>query len=150
MKREPLATVFVNALHTFCDGAGVALYLQNKDGNYTLDKGMVANVPSTIDADDPALIALRADPAPLEPGSVASTLLAALVLPMAHRSELTGFVCISEKPAGLDYRPDEKELLGWAAHQIGLDLHALRVEHLEANRVACARTCSCSKPNMVS
>ena len=36
------------------------------------------------------------------------------------------------RKATLDYRPDEVELIGWATRQVGLDLHALRMEQLEA------------------
>ena len=45
---------------------------------------------------------------------------------------LNGFVLIGGKRFGDGYRPDEMEVLAFAAHQVGLDLHALRVEQLES------------------
>jgi len=52
---------------------------------------------------------------------------------MINRHEVNGFVLLGAKPDGLDYRPDEIELIAWAAHQVGLDIHALKVEELEAD-----------------
>ena len=47
-----------------------------------------------------------------------------------HAGTLNGFVLLGRKPNGESYRPDEVELLEFAAHQVGLDLHALEVEEL--------------------
>jgi len=43
---------------------------------------------------------------------------------------------LGSKPSGLHWRPDEIELVGWATRQVGLDLHALKVEQLEAAAAA--------------
>ncbi len=77
---------------------------------------------------------MRADPKPreLEAGS---DLKAALVAPMVNRNEVMGVVLLGPKPSGLSYRPDEIELVGWASRQVGLDLHALKVEQLEETSV---------------
>ncbi|MGZ3304802.1 MAG: hypothetical protein ACXU8U_02985, partial [Asticcacaulis sp.] len=86
---------------------------------------------SHLDADDPFMVTLRADRAATAPdaGGIA------LALPMIHRTEVVGVVLMGRKPSGFAYRPDEKEVLAWAAHQVGLDLHALEVERLQhANR----------------
>jgi hypothetical protein len=53
-----------------------------------------------------------------------------LALPMSHRGVLNGFVLLTTKPNGDSYRPDEIIVLDFAVSQIGLDLHALRVEAL--------------------
>jgi len=94
--------------------------------------GRVSGVGELIEIDDPLLVALRADPKPLEPGETQSSLPAALAAPMLHRNEVIGIVLLGRKPHGLSYRPDEIELIGWATQQVGLDLHALKVEQLEA------------------
>ncbi|MES2315908.1 MAG: GAF domain-containing protein [Pseudomonadota bacterium] len=60
-----------------------------------------------------------------------SGLPAELVLPMSHRGALNGFVLVGARRNGEPFRPDELDVLGFAAHQVGLDLHALRVELLE-------------------
>ena len=51
---------------------------------------------------------------------------------MVTRNDVVGIVLLGAKPSGLDFRPDEIELIGWATHQIGLDLQTLKVEQLEA------------------
>ena len=42
-----------------------------------------------------------------------------------------GFVLLGTKATGLDYRPDERELLALAARKVGADLYALEVEDLQ-------------------
>jgi hypothetical protein len=41
-------------------------------------------------------------------------------------------ILIGAKPSGEDYRPDEQEALAAAAQRIGMDLHALEIDRLEA------------------
>jgi len=71
-----------------------------------------------------------------------SLLPAALALPMRHRGELTGLMLMAAKPSGDPYRPDEQELLGWAAHQMGLDLQALEAEQLQDSVLRMQRDCA--------
>jgi hypothetical protein len=52
---------------------------------------------------------------------------------MSHRRVLNGFTLLGSKQNGGPYRPDEIAVLDFAAKQIGLDLHALRVETLRAD-----------------
>ena len=86
---------------------------------------------ATIDADDPALAAMRAEQGEIVPAEVGSNMTAALALPMMHQAALAGFVLRGPKPTGEDCRPDEIEVLGWATQQVGLDLQAIRVRELE-------------------
>jgi hypothetical protein len=51
---------------------------------------------------------------------------------MSQRGALSGLVALGPKPTGDPYRPDEQEVLAFAAHQVGLDLHALRIHALMA------------------
>lgn len=127
-KRDPIITAYVAAVRTFCDGAEAALYIADEEGVYRRVEGHLIGQPDTLDADDPFLVTLRADRAVFEPGAPATAI--ALVLPMIHRTEVIGATLVGRKPNGFSYRPDEKEVLAWAAHQIGLDLHALEVERL--------------------
>jgi len=55
-----------------------------------------------------------------------------LALPMLDQGNLTGLALLERKADGAAYRPDEVALLGWAAHQVGLDLQALHARELEA------------------
>jgi hypothetical protein len=59
-----------------------------------------------------------------------------LALPLGSRAQLDGFFLIEQKPLGEHFRPDELELLAWAARQIGLGLQALKVAELEAELAA--------------
>ncbi len=126
LRREPLITAYAAALRAFCEGAEVALYLADRDGAFRLAEGGLDGQPAVLDADASFMVTLRANRAAFEPGTAI-----ALVLPMIHRSEVTGVTLLGPKSSGFGYRPDEKEVLAYAAHQVGLDLHALEVEHLQ-------------------
>jgi hypothetical protein len=123
---ETLIDRTLDELRRFTDGARVAIYRATGDG-YSLLGGSTAECPQHIDVDDPAVVALRAERElqRFGPGD------AALLLPMVYRAEVMGFVSIGRRTDGGPYRPDEEVQLSAAAHQIGLDLHALRVEELE-------------------
>ena len=125
-KPEALAGTYAVELARFTGGAAVAIYSRSPDGLY-----MAAGDGTTIDADDLALAAMRAELGPVVPADIGSPIDAALALPMLHQAALAGFVLLGPKPTGEDYRPDEVEVLGWATRQIGLDLQAMRVRDLE-------------------
>ena len=127
-KPEVLASAGVAAVARFAGQAECALYLRAGQDFKRADGGL-ANIGEQIDSDEPMVVTLRSDPAPLEPGDKD----VALALPLTHRGELDGFMLLAAKPAGDSYRPDEIELLHWAARQIGLDLHALKIATLEQN-----------------
>jgi hypothetical protein len=126
-KPEALAGNYVAELVRFTGGATASLYTRTAEGHYASAAG------DKIDADDPALAAMRAEQGAVVPAELGSPLVAALALPMMHQAALAGFVLLGPKPTGEDYRPDEIEVLGWATRQIGLDLQAIRVRELEQN-----------------
>ncbi len=129
-KPEALAGQFESELTRFSGGAGATLYARSGDGAYVSATGEI------IDADDPALAAMRAEQRAVVPAELGSPIEAALALPMMHQAALAGFVLLGPKPTGEDYRPDEIEILGWATQQVGLDLQAIRVRELEQSVVA--------------
>ena len=124
-KTEALAGNFAAELVRFSGGATAAIYARAASGHYASATG------EAIDADDPALAALRAEQGAVVPAELGSPLQAALALPMMHQAALAGFVLLGPKPTGEDYRPDEVEVLSWATQQVGLDLQAIRVRDLE-------------------
>jgi hypothetical protein len=128
-KRDAMVTAYVAAVRMFCEGADVALYLADESGTFQLAEGGLAGQPVVLDADNSFMVTLRADRTPFEP-DIGKTAIA-LALPMIHRTEVIGVTLLGAKPSGFGYRPDEKEVLAYAAHQIGLDLHALEVERLQ-------------------
>lgn len=131
-RRDALMTGFVGALSRFADGAEVAVYMKAADGRFARAAGDLSGEPRTLDADDPALVRLRAERKPVEPDAAGSALAATLVCPLLHRDEVIGAVLMVSRAADGAFRPDEIELLGWAARQVGADLHALEVEQLQA------------------
>ena len=131
-RSETLIGGFAAALGHYAEGAQAAVYLMEDAGDYRRAAGTVADLGEALDPDDPALLAIRAEPRAVNPDETGSALGAALIAPMVNRNEVTGAVVLGPKPRGLDYRPDEIELITWAARQVGLDLNALRVEQLEA------------------
>lgn len=127
LKREPMIAAYVTQLRAFCDGAACALYLADASGAFIRAAGALGDMPPLLDPDDPLMVTARAGRAAFEPQNPDI----GLGLPMIHRNEVVGVTLLGRKPSGFSYRPDEREALARAAHQIGLDLHALRVEQLE-------------------
>ena len=128
-KPAALGEHFVAELGRFSGGASAMLYARTPAGHYANASG------DTIDADDPALSAMRSEQGPIIPAEVNSPTLAAFALPMMHQAALTGFVLLGAKPTGEDYRPDEVQILSWATQQVGLDLQAIRMRELELQAV---------------
>ncbi|MGZ3305558.1 MAG: hypothetical protein ACXU8U_06825 [Asticcacaulis sp.] len=134
MQRPALMKALVKALTRFSGGSEVALYLPeggaDRGNGYVQAEGRFTAFGKHLDGDDETLVSLRAGRQPLE------TRDGTLVLPMIHRNELSGMVVLGHKPGGDAWRPDESEVLAWAVLQIGQDLHALKVEQLEADAAA--------------
>ena len=133
-RSEPLTRRFASALSEYAEGAEAAVYLLGQDGAYHRCAGDLPSANEALDPDDPALTAIRAEPRALALDQTQSSLKAALAAPMVNRNEVVGLAVLGPKPSGLDYRPDEVELIGWATRQVGLDLHALKMERLETDK----------------
>jgi hypothetical protein len=131
-RAETLTRGFAAALTNYAEGAQAAVYLLDDAGRYRLAGGAVARVGEALDPDDPAVMAIRAEPKPLMPDRLGSVLEIALAAPMVNRNEVIGLAVLGPKSSGV-YRPDEVELVAWGTHQVGLDLHALKMEGLEAS-----------------
>ena len=130
---DALLSALVGAAGRFADVQGAAVYLAQAGGDYRRAEGAVVGLPDTLDANDPALVRARGEHKPVEPEAVGSRLAAGLVCPMVQRNEVTGLLVLGPRAEGQAFRPDEIELLGWATAQVGLDLHALEIEALQAS-----------------
>lgn len=120
------------AIDRFTAQAGCAIYLREPDGSYRLSsEHTLGQAPERIGDNHMVVVSLRSDTQPLRYDSLQYGLSGELALPMCHCGVLNGFILIGTKPSRNGYRPDEVEVLGFAAHQIGLDLHAIRVAVLE-------------------
>lgn len=136
---ETLTRGLAHALAEYADGAAAAVYLL-EGGAYRLATGTVEGFRETLEPDDPALMTIRAEPKTSIADQRGSALEGALIAPMVHRNEVIGFTVLGGKPTGLAFRPDEMELIGWAANHVGLDLHALKVERLESREADLVKT----------
>ncbi len=134
LQRPALLKGLVKALKRFSGGAEVAVYLPGDGNDYVLAEGAFSAIGQRLDGDDETLVSLRAARLPQE------TKEGTLALPMTHRNALSGMVAVGQKPSGDAWRPDEREVLAWAVLQAGHDLHALKVEQLEADTAALRQT----------
>ena len=128
---EILVERTVDEFSRYAAGAEIAIY-QTEPSGYARAGGGVHGIAERIDIDDPAIISLRADREMLHGGLGHS----ALLLPMVHRADLSGFVAIGKKRDNAPFRPDEEAKLMTATRQVGLDLYALRIEKLEEDNVS--------------
>ena len=129
----PLIEGFVGALERFADGAPCAIYLRSSDGSFELERGSLQGALPRLDQNESSVLAMRESDSPLQAEEALLPEGASLALPMSHRRVLNGFTLLGSKANGDSYRPDEIDVLDFAAKQIGLDLHALRVEALRAD-----------------
>jgi hypothetical protein len=135
-----LCRAFADEATRFAEGAPATLYLRGADGAYGLQCGRMAGAAEAYADDDHAFALMRAERRPVELAATHGGLPGVLALPMLDQGVLAGFVLVGHRPDGADYRPDEVELLGWAANQVGLDLQALHARDLEAQVVSLNET----------
>jgi GAF domain-containing protein len=126
-----LLTAFGGELERFTKNAGHAIYQMGRERQFDLVDESLLHTPGRVDVDDGVAVALRTEAAPIQVADIDSALKAEWALPMIHRGDLGGFVLLGNKSNNETYRPDEIEVLGFATHQLALDLVALRVEQLE-------------------
>jgi hypothetical protein len=128
---QSLCRAFAEEIRRFAQDAEAALYLRLQSDAYRLCAGKLAGARRDYADDDWAFALMRAERAPVKLAQAHSSLPGVLTLPMLDQGTLTGFALLACKPDGTDYRPDEVELLGWAAHQVGLALQAQHAHELE-------------------
>jgi len=122
---------FRTALERYTGGARCCIYRVREDGAYGVATGHEC-APPLLGVDHPVAVHLRAEPEPVLLEAEHGAAGMALALPMSHRGELAGIVLLGPKRHHYSHRPDELQLLGFAAQQVGLDLHALEVQELSA------------------
>lgn len=131
-----LCRATVEAVSAYADGAQSAICLRASDGSYRREAGTLDGMRKTCPGDDPAFALMRSERKPIELRRSPGALPGELALPMLEQGILAGFVLLAPKPDGSRYRPDEKQLLDWAVHHIGLDLRALHARQLEAQVIS--------------
>lgn len=126
----------VDAVEAATGAAWVAVYTPDQAGELTLSA--VAGkepfgAPEVVDADDPALVELRAERTALD-GPAESVLAGSVVLPFVSAGGITGLLALGAVPYA--YTAAERDMLLAVAGALGL---ALEVLHVRALRKEVAR-----------
>ena len=136
---EDPATVLERAVDITQSSTGaawVAAYTWTEEGELTRTAAsgdIPFGSPDVVDADDPSLVALRAERVALE-GHEESALAGALVLPFVSAGGITGLIAVG--PAADEYEPDLREALHNVATAAGLALESLQVKALKSDLAA--------------
>lgn len=125
-----LCAASVDELRRYSQGAEAALFLRSAAGDFRLHAGGLAGARKRYSEVDSAFALMRGEREPIDLSRAHSTLPGELAAPMLDQSGLAGFVLLGTKPDHSPFRPDEVENVGWATHQIGLDLQSLRARAL--------------------
>jgi len=136
---DALLNQFQLELKRFSGGADCSIYLQADNGNYFAAQRGLASTTDQIDVNDPIAVALRSGLMPIQIDGANALHANKVALPMSHRGQLSGFALIGEKPNREIFRPDEIDVLGFATHQIGLDLYALQNDKLKVDAELASR-----------
>ena len=128
---EALLQGLHQALERFSDESGCVIYLRLVGGAFAQVFNSLPLAAHVLDADDPLLVALRAEASAQNISELASESHGVLALPLMRRAELMGAVVLGAKPRGGSYRPDEINTLEFVAQQLSLDLQALNAAKLE-------------------
>jgi hypothetical protein len=126
-----LCTAFADELRCFAQGADVALFLRPEGADFCLEAGALPGAENRYSDHDLAFALMRGERRPIELAQVHSSLPGELAAPMLDQRGLAGFVLLGPKPDGSRFRPDQEENIGWATHQVGLDLQALKARALD-------------------
>ena len=130
---EDPATVLeraVDIIESATGAAWVAAYTWSETGELTRSAAsgdIPFGSPDVVDADDPSLVALRAERSALD-GAEESALAGSLVLPFLSAGGITGLLAVG--PAAEPYADDMREALHTVATSTGLALESLQVKAL--------------------
>lgn len=131
---EALTRALLNAVDTYAHCRGSGIYHRDDTGRYRLEESTLDTLPRELGADAEVVVEMKTFRRPVHLGGGLALASATFALPMVRRSELVGLLAVGAKIEREVYRPDEIENLARAARQVGFDLYALRLEHLEQRR----------------
>jgi hypothetical protein len=106
------------------DASWVQVELRNGHGSY-----------GDADANDPAIVSLRAWHRPVDLHATESALQGEFAYPMVARGRLTGVLVLGPKRSADPYAPDESDAIAHLAHGAGLALDTLTLRSTEGNGV---------------
>ncbi len=135
---DALSKLLVASVDRFTEGAGCAVFRRDDGDDYLRTEGTLAGGPDQVSANDEAVLAMRAH------GKAARIRESALSFrrragaadgPSRRTLRLRA---ARTRHDGEPYRRDQIDVLEFAAHDIGLDFYALKLEQL-ANQVTVER-----------
>lgn len=130
---DSLATALLKAVDAYATSPGSGIYRRDKTGSFVLEKSTLDQLPRELGTDAELIVELKTSRKPYRFGRLALAS-AALAIPVVRRSELVGFLAVSEKTDRTLYRPDEIETLVRTVNQVSSDLYALQLERVEQRR----------------
>jgi hypothetical protein len=125
----------VEAVDHYARATGCAIYLTAGERDFALRVSTLAAAPQSVDANDPAIVAMRAfhEAVDLDDQGVARSQLAGAVgFPMVVRGELVGVLDCGPKRELESYDPDERETLQVLARAVGHTYDAIRTDALRS------------------
>ncbi len=125
----------VEAVDHYARAIGCAIYLTAGERDFVLRDSTLANAPERVDANDPAIVAMRAfhETVDLDDQGVARSELAGAVgFPMVVRGDLIGVLDCGPKRELEPYDPDERETLQVLARAVGHTFDAIRTAALRS------------------
>ncbi|MHB8425864.1 MAG: GAF domain-containing protein [Gammaproteobacteria bacterium] len=107
---------------------GIAIYERKGEGYARVRQEGEVAYPEQMEIDDVAFVAVRADQKDIDLSELTSALgTDGYVFPMTAFGELQGVLVCANRP-GEHYAADERKLLTYVAHQMGVALYALRMQ----------------------
>jgi hypothetical protein len=125
----------VEAVDHYARATGCAIYLTAGERDFALRISTLAAAPARIDANDPAIVAMRAfhEAVDLDDQGVARSQLAgAIGFPMVVRGELVGVLDCGPKRELEPYDPDERDTLHVLVRAVGHTYDAIRTDALRS------------------
>lgn len=121
---------FAGEVSRFAQGAPAAIYVREESNDFKRIAGKIPGANARYPEDERLFALLRTERRAVEPGAAHSAVPGALAVPVLDQGTLAGFVLVGGKRDGTHFRPDEVEVLEWAAHQVGVDLRAIQAREL--------------------
>jgi GAF domain-containing protein len=128
-----LAERTVAAIDHYGRATGCAIYLTGDDRAFVLRIATLDGEPECVDANDPAVVAMRAfhEAVDLDDQGVARSALAGVVcFPMVVRGDLIGLLDCGQNESLEAYDPDERETLQTLARAVGHTFDSIRTNAL--------------------
>jgi hypothetical protein len=123
-ERDALLDRALENVRAHTDARAIVILLA-ENGTYRAFRHF-GEIATEVDVNDPAILALKARRAPIDPHRYATALNGDLALPMVARGQLLGVILCGERASGEAYAPDDVDALSEFAHGVGSAIDGLR------------------------